>query len=654
MRKHNLPIVICEGAKKAASLLSAGYVAIALPGVWNGRRKGSDLTPERLIPDLNHFATKRRKIYFCFDHDEKPKTVRHVNLAIAKTGKLFSEAGCDVRVILLPGPEKGVDDFIVTQGADAFEPLYKCALALESWQWHVRYRSRRTIQPWKTIEQAKLDLRTVGEMPERGVLFLESAKGTGKTHSISRLIRDRSKVVLLTHRIGLGRNLGQRFGVDWRTDLDRGFGGWIADGSRHTSRIGLCVDSLLAIDPQHFWDCDLVIDEIDQVLNHLLTSSTCNRDGKRPALLARLHEFIHVARRVIVASADITDDEIDYLKSLVESDVPVRLIRNTHIPDGYETTILDSKNESTAIAELLNSLAVGKKVFVATDSLQSSKAIAELLKQFQRTHPKFQFLTINSETSGGDIEAEFIRNVNECVRAFDCVVATPSLTTGISIDVEHFDLVVGLFRGVLDDADIAQALARVRPPIPRLVWCANSGKGFSKVSRSDTPSLLKAAIKTQWDRETRLMRTSLRPDISPLVEDNFDWDNNPHLNHWCRLVAHHNAALWNLRVNLIERLRWEGNQVNVLFVEENPVIGDRLKLAKKTAKAQRCRAIAEARTLSPSEMKALQAKDSRLPTDILNEQKTRLAEFYCDEDITPELVAFDDRGKLRGQIVELE
>ncbi|MEO0854260.1 MAG: DUF3854 domain-containing protein, partial [Cyanobacteria bacterium J06648_11] len=228
--EKNLPIIVCEGAKKAASLLSAGYVAIALPGVWNGRRKASDSTPEHLIPDLQHFASPARQVYFCFDRDEKPKTVRHVNLAITKTGKLFAEAGCDVRVISLPGPEKGVDDFIGARGAAAFEPLYTSAVRLASWQWHLRQQQRRSHQPWQTIAQDKLDLRKLGEIPEDGVLFLESAKGTGKTHSISRAIADSPKVVLLTHRIGLGRNLGQRFGVDWRTDLDRGAGGWIAEG----------------------------------------------------------------------------------------------------------------------------------------------------------------------------------------------------------------------------------------------------------------------------------------------------------------------------------------------------------------------------------------------------------------------------------------
>ncbi|HEY9847188.1 MAG TPA: DUF3854 domain-containing protein, partial [Candidatus Caenarcaniphilales bacterium] len=50
-----VPLILCEGAKKAACLLSLGYAAVALPGVWNGYRSKDDLgnqvTPA-LIADL--------------------------------------------------------------------------------------------------------------------------------------------------------------------------------------------------------------------------------------------------------------------------------------------------------------------------------------------------------------------------------------------------------------------------------------------------------------------------------------------------------------------------------------------------------------------------------------------------------------------------
>ena len=61
-----IPVLITEGAKKAGAIMSAGYVAIALPGVFNGYRQpkndwGQKIGNPHLIPQLEAFAQKRQK-----------------------------------------------------------------------------------------------------------------------------------------------------------------------------------------------------------------------------------------------------------------------------------------------------------------------------------------------------------------------------------------------------------------------------------------------------------------------------------------------------------------------------------------------------------------------------------------------------------------
>ncbi|MBW4558059.1 MAG: DUF3854 domain-containing protein [Trichormus sp. ATA11-4-KO1] len=135
--KHNLPIIVTEGAKKAGSLLSQGHAAIGLPGINAGYRsrdeQGNPIQPQ-LREEFAMFANKGRDIKFCFDHDIKPKTIRNVNIALLQTGNLLEKAGANVSVIALPGPEKGVDDFTVKQGSVAFEQLFKEAQPLKEWQ----------------------------------------------------------------------------------------------------------------------------------------------------------------------------------------------------------------------------------------------------------------------------------------------------------------------------------------------------------------------------------------------------------------------------------------------------------------------------------------------------------------------------------------
>ncbi|MFM7713157.1 MAG: DUF3854 domain-containing protein, partial [Microcystis sp.] len=79
----SIALLITEGAKKAGALLSAGYLPIALPGIFNGFRQekdswGNAIGLPYLIPQLEAFCQSGREIVFAFDQDKKPKTIRNV------------------------------------------------------------------------------------------------------------------------------------------------------------------------------------------------------------------------------------------------------------------------------------------------------------------------------------------------------------------------------------------------------------------------------------------------------------------------------------------------------------------------------------------------------------------------------------------------
>ncbi|MCC5611128.1 DUF3854 domain-containing protein [Nostoc sp. CHAB 5834] len=160
--KHNIPLVITEGAKKAASLLSQGHAAIGLPGISSGYRSpknewGKKIGDSYLADELAVFATKSREIKICFDYETKPETKLNIQRDIWKTGSLLQEFGAVVKVVTLPGPDKGVDDFIVAQGGESFEKLSAGAIALESWHQNQLDSLRFTIKlkdgTVKTIEE---------------------------------------------------------------------------------------------------------------------------------------------------------------------------------------------------------------------------------------------------------------------------------------------------------------------------------------------------------------------------------------------------------------------------------------------------------------------------------------------------------------------
>ena len=521
-----LPVLITEGAKKAGAALSAGHPAITLPGVYNGYRSkdrlGNPITPT-LIPDIEAITGPKRPILLAFDQDDKPQTRRHVAIAIARFGQLLLQADCHVNIVRWsPKDGKGIDDLIANHSADACHKAIKDALTFEEWQLWQALDNRLTIGSSLGLKAQTLKVLTPDTFPTSGIIAIAAAKGTGKTNLINELVAQQPKVLLAGHRISLMRHLCDRCGIYYRGDLDKQEGRFIT-GSGYTLRVGTCVDSLLAIDPNSFAGCDLVLDEVCQVLRHLLTSSTCNQQGKRPVLLTRFRQLLQSARRIIIADADLDDSAIRYIQQLRTQDNPntellrqanqLFLIRNNYQAPGYAVRFIQAPDSSAIMAELLHDLKQGERIYIATDSKRGSKRIHRLIDELQTSLKQENAnLLLNSETSGGETERAFMENPDRHLTtiALQAVIGSPSTATGLSIEGDHFDKVYGLFYGASStDADMAQALGRVRAPVPRVVWCAKYGRSFSKVGRQTSPSALRDLLKQKTQANTLLIRASL-------------------------------------------------------------------------------------------------------------------------------------------------
>ncbi len=658
MAHPEIPLVFAEGGKKALCLLSQGYVAISLYGVDGGARAkdadGNRCKPY-LIPELLPFLGKERVIILAFDQDSQFETRLRVKRAIIRLAGLLQAQGCSVRVATWDGSiGKGVDDLIVKGGVTKWNESYRSAAPLEEWLAYERLLTQLTYIPSRRLHAADLSLEQWSDLPQEGIVAIQAAKGTGKTKAIGLLVQEEKQALVATHRICLGRNLCSRIGVHWRGDLDKVNGRFI-HGSGYTLRVGFCVDSFLAIDPEKFRGCVLVIDEVVQVMRHLLTSATCRKESKLPALLSRFHQIMQVARRVLVADADLNNATLAYLQELRGDGQPVYLVQNTFQPEGYPCEFILSPNASAAIARLLDSLTNGKRLFVCTDSKNQSKRLA--FQCYRLGFSKDEVLLLNSETVGGEREQAFIANPDKFLAEnphIRVVIASPSLATGVSIESDFFDAVFGIFWGAsLTAADMAQGLMRVRSQVSRVVWCAKTGGNFSKISRDTDAQSIIYALKTQTDLNTMLIRASLREDMLTAISQ-IDWEKDPHLKLFAHIAAETNDSMWNMRSSLLVRLRHEGHQITVMDRESDPIIQAAMKEARDQIRRREAEAIAAAPLLTSAERVALEAKESITPAEQLSLLKTAIADFYCVDEVTPELVESDKSGRRRSWLLALE
>lgn len=103
------PLYVTEGAKKADCLASRNRLAVELGGV--GRSKHVRL---ELLPDWDDIPLEGRRVYIAFDAGFRKG--RKVALAIVRLAERLTERGAQVYIVWLPGPEKGIDDFVVAGG----------------------------------------------------------------------------------------------------------------------------------------------------------------------------------------------------------------------------------------------------------------------------------------------------------------------------------------------------------------------------------------------------------------------------------------------------------------------------------------------------------------------------------------------------------
>lgn len=565
---NNVPIILAEGAKKAGCLLSDGYAAIALPGITGGVRtrdeQGNRVKPY-LIPDLKIFATLGRQIHICFDCDAKRETVLSVSREIAKLGELFSVSGCKVYVITLPGPEKGVDDFVVAKGREAFDDLYKSAVDFEYWQ--ARQSYRLTYKADLRLNQRYLETLP---FPASGLVAIKSAKNTGKTTALKPLIhqamRSGRPILVITHRIQLGRNICSRIGVDWIEKLQQ-------SETRGLLGYGLCVDSLHPTSQARFnfedWrGAIVVLDEVEQVIWHVLNSSTCYKN--RVAILQTLAELIHfvlsTAGLVIAQDADLSDVAIDYLKALANIPIEPWVVVNDWKPEqGWDVTFYNTKDPSALFTELDRVVATGP-VLVVEDSqkVKGKWSSRNLETQLSKRHPDKRILRIDSESVADPSHSAYgcVEKLNDVLRQYDIIIASPSIGTGVSIDIRgYFKGVFGAFKGAVPSTDVLQALARARDEnVPRFVWVARFGLG--KIGNGSANH--RAIIKSQQ----KVIKTNLRllQDIRLLQDLDFDTDSAHdaiHTRTWAKMAARINSGKRDYRQTIFDGLKAEGHQVRL-------------------------------------------------------------------------------------------
>jgi len=567
----NCPIVLTEGEKKACCLISRGYAAIGLPGITTGYKvteRGETITkPDgteyqkatawELRSELKAFDTAGRDITIAFDYRAGNYFQSKEFLAANKTAKCLKSA--IAKIALLPGPEKGIDDYAVA-GGDVD------ALISEASQ---QTSEDLQLEKWLRLRKFTPDLRTTSEYfdapaPESGtVTAVRSGLGTGKTHWAGEKITKDAR--------GLQINLGYRNSL--LLQQCEKWGSYHYDehnGRSHISdpdaRISLCVDSLLKLPIEMFEYCvqhvrglTIILDESLAVIKHTILSGTLL--GKRPEILDRLELICKLADRVVLMDGHQSDLIVDYIAKI--SGKPSHKTENTFVGETPPIFFVDAgkKSKKWLSAEIIKS----RCPVVATDSLKDAEAFA---RQLEDSHGPGMLLT--SKTTAKEEVKEFLKNPDTYIakHRLAWIVYTPTAESGIDISIKNIDIgiqnyfsdVFCWFVGVLGVDEYLQMSRRVRHPERILVMCPDRGLAAKNSAGGIFEADIIKALAEFGDVEARLLVED-ESQLQTIREDLAAQIITPHTILWAKLQAKAELERSHLREYLLKAFEIGGYSV---------------------------------------------------------------------------------------------
>lgn len=200
----------------------------------------------------------------------------------------------------------------------------------------------------------------------------------------------------------------------------------------------------------------IFIDEISQVLQAFNTDHIFEKT-KTDLVFNLLRELIKNADCLICADANINQETLEFIEQC-RPDEKFNIVEMPPVNEGKTANIYGS--EAELLKQIVYDLMVNNSnVWITCDSKNKALAIEKALSQYD----ELSIITLVANSHNNRAEKEFLLNPHEESKKYRVVISSPVISSGISIEHDHFDYVAGFFSGYsVQPADAYQMIGRVR------------------------------------------------------------------------------------------------------------------------------------------------------------------------------------------------
>lgn len=478
----------------------------------------------------------------------------------------------------------------------------------------------------------------------KGVTLVRSPKGSGKSEWLTKVVtrckEKKKSVLLIGHRQTLIQGIAKRLGLTCYFYTN---GSGIKNHPPE-DHYAICIDSIdkLLNPERHRYDV-VIIDESEQVFSHL-TADTLKR--RRRACYIKMFHYLRTAKSVIVADADLGPITIESLYQSIGGDVPFQFYLNDYKESRCDFQYYES--ETHLAAEMIEAIRAGGRHYVSTNSKNKAETLQEMIR-YEFGDEKKLMLVTSGTTSDPGVQV-FINNIKTEILQYDVVIASPTLGTGVDItfphEAKHIDTVFGFFMPrVNTHFDIDQQLSRVRHPKAMKVWVAPDRFGFEIEPEVIRREVIDNGVLTD-------VLIDYRSDDTPILDDRY-------LSVYAHVTSVQRASKNNLRKNLLDlRVRngWSVQQIAAVTAQSKAG-NSMFKQAKDEMDAKRITEICDSKPIIYEDYRLLAEKKDKgimLSKDEDSSMRRHELERFYRVDISPELVALDQKGRYRDQVRMME
>lgn len=325
-------------------------------------------------------------------------------------------------------------------------------------QWSIQNRKRRALTSIKPASWKKHNHTVVTSLDNcdlsAPINIVFAPMGAGKTkHVIKPFSQSVDKFVAIAHRRSLIADLASNLGISSYNDVKT------HNDAIQRDKMAICLPSTKATQFDGFMSKvnNVAIDEISQNIR-FTQSKECRVIGSNQEdVFFKLQELINESDKVVVCDASIDQTTIDFLE-LARPNEQLNIIEQ--VPKNTERECHIYTERAEFLTKIQLELESGGKVWLAVESADRAEIFSQMFGE------KYKTITITSKNSKNKKIKEFLTNINDESRKYDLVIASPAISSGVSVehrDGPHFTMIAGMASGhSICFSDFAQMLGRVR------------------------------------------------------------------------------------------------------------------------------------------------------------------------------------------------